>query len=155
MISKEMRDAKYQEYCQDPYKVEKYQKPGIYCIKINDIVAYVGLSRNMLQRIADHTLEIYDGRNHKTNKYRVLYDALMREECEVSFDVICFIAPGYEQEEIDKRLAEHEAIWIDYYKPPLNHQLPIVGDPKHRNTNPKAKTITLDEILYPDKVFNF
>ena len=95
MISREMREAKYEEYCQDPYKVEKYQKPGIYCIKINDIIVYVGLSRNMLQRLADHTLEIMDGRNHKTNKYRVLYQAMIREDCKVSFDVLCSIAPGY------------------------------------------------------------
>lgn len=155
MISKEQREAKYQEYCQDPQKVEKYQKPGIYCIKINDIIAYVGLSRNMLQRLADHTLEIMDGRTHKTNKYRVLYEAMQREECQVSFDVLCSVASGQDQNEIDAELAELEAEQIDYYKPPLNHQLPKVGDPKHRNTNRKAKTITLDEILYPDKVFIF
>lgn len=155
MISKEMREAKYEEYCQDPYKVEKYQKPGIYCIKINDIIVYIGKSRNMLQRLADHTLEIMDGRNHKTNKYRVLYQAMTREDCKVSFDFLCSVAPGMDQETIDKILAEHEALHIDYHKPPLNYQLPKVGDPNHRNTNRKAKTITLDEILYPDKVFIF
>ena len=57
--------------------------------------------------------------------------------------------------EVLEAMAENEAIWIDYYKPPLNHQLPKVGDPKHRDTNKKAKTITLDEILYPDEVFIF
>lgn len=150
MITKEQREAKYQEYCRDPYKVEKYQKPGIYCIKINDIIVYVGKSRNMLQRLADHTLEIEGGRTHKTNKYRVLYQAMQKEDCQISFDTLCIITPGYDQEEIDKRLAENEAIWIDYYKPPLNHQLPIVGDPNHRHTNKKAKTITLEEILCPE-----
>jgi hypothetical protein len=35
MITKEQREARYQEYCQDPYKVDKYQVAGIYCIKIN------------------------------------------------------------------------------------------------------------------------
>jgi hypothetical protein len=34
-MTKEQHDAKYEELCEDPYKVEKYQKPGIYCIKIN------------------------------------------------------------------------------------------------------------------------
>ena len=150
MISKEMREARYQEYCQDPYKVEKYDKPGIYCIKINDIIVYVGLSRNMLQRLADHSLEIEDGRNHKTNKYRVLYQATQHEDCQISFDCLLEVV-GETQEQIDKELKQQEAIFINSLKPPLNHQLPKVGDPEHRNTNHKAKYITLEEIIYPEK----
>ena len=155
MVSKEMREARYKEYCQDAYKVEKYQKPGIYCIKINDIIVYVGLSRNMLQRLADHSLEIEDGRNHKTNKYKVLYNAMVKEDCRVSFDVLFWIDEEKSQEEIDSIIAEQEAIFINALRPPLNHQLPHVGDPKHRDTNKKAKTITLEEILYPSEVFIF
>ena len=37
---------------------DKYEHPGIYCIKINEKIVYVGKSRNMLQRIAEHYVGI-------------------------------------------------------------------------------------------------
>ena len=32
----------------------KYDHAGIYCIKINDTIVYIGKSHNMLKRVAQH-----------------------------------------------------------------------------------------------------
>lgn len=36
----------------------KYEHAGIYCIKIDDKIVYIGKSKNMLRRIADHYVGI-------------------------------------------------------------------------------------------------
>jgi hypothetical protein len=58
MITKEAQDALYQDMCQDVYKRRKYKHPGIYCIKINGDIVYVGKSLDMLERLAGHILHI-------------------------------------------------------------------------------------------------
>lgn len=37
---------------------EKYEHAGIYCIKIDSTIVYVGKSRNMLRRVAEHYVAI-------------------------------------------------------------------------------------------------
>lgn len=151
-MTKEQHDALYEEYCQDPYKVQKYQKPGIYCIKINGQIVYIGKSTDMLNRLAGHTLEIMEGTNG--NKYKVLHDALMREDCQIDFDVL-YKSRKRNPDRIFEDIGEAEARFINEQMPALNYQIPTIGDYKHYKVNRKAKTITLDEILYPDKVFIF
>lgn len=144
---KEQQEALYEEYCQDPYKVEKYQKPGIYCIKINQQIVYVGKSTNMLNRLAAHSLEIQDGFWSKSNKYRVLYQAYIREDCQIDFD--CLYVSVEEGDKMLDDIGEQEARLINELRPALNYQIPSIGDYKHYTTNKKAKYITLAEILDP------
>ena len=50
----------------------KYEHPGIYCIKMNDKIVYIGKSRNMLERVAAHYVGIRCGTERK---YRILAEA--------------------------------------------------------------------------------
>ena len=36
----------------------KYEHPGIYCIKLDDQLVYIGKSKNMLWRVASHYVGI-------------------------------------------------------------------------------------------------
>ena len=47
----------------------KYERPGIYCIKLNDQIVYIGKSHNMLERIAAHYVGIKTG---SERKYRII-----------------------------------------------------------------------------------
>ena len=47
----------------------KYECPGIYCIKLNERVVYIGKSMNMLERIASHYVGVNTG---SERKYRIL-----------------------------------------------------------------------------------
>ena len=65
---------------------DKYEHPGIYCIKINEKIVYVGKSRNMLQRIAEHYVGIKAG---KGKKYRIMAEA-QRKGYSIDFDVLYY-----------------------------------------------------------------
>ena len=47
----------------------KYEHPGIYCIKLDDQIVYIGKSENMIRRIAEHYVGIKKGTE---KKYRIL-----------------------------------------------------------------------------------
>ena len=48
---------------------DKYDHAGIYCIKIDNIIVYIGKSTNMLRRVAEHYAAI---KGQETRKYRIL-----------------------------------------------------------------------------------
>lgn len=48
---------------------EKYDCAGVYCIKLNGEIVYIGKSLNMLERIAAHYVGIKKG---SELKYRIL-----------------------------------------------------------------------------------
>ncbi len=152
-MTKQEHDALYEEYCQDPQKVKKYKKPGIYCIKINGQIVYVGKSTDMLNRIAGHSLEIMEGTNG--NKYKVLNQAFQREDCKIEFDVL-YKSRKRNPDTIFEDIGEAEAKYINELRPALNYQIPTIGDYKHYTVNRRAKFITLAEILDPSaEVFIF
>ena len=64
---------------------DKYEHPGIYCIKINGKIVYVGKSRNMLQRIAEHYVGI---KAEKEKKYRIMAEAQRKPRLKIVFGVI-------------------------------------------------------------------
>lgn len=144
-MTKQQMDATVELFKQDPYKVQKYNHAGIYCIKINGQIVYVGKSLNMLERIACHYLEITEGTN-KTNKYKVLHKAFNSEECHIEFDVL-YNCRKKMKEAVEKEVGEAEAKFINQHMPVLNYQIPKVGDYKHYTVNKKAQIITLEEIL--------
>ena len=51
---------------------EKYEYPGIYCIKLDDQLVYIGKSKNMLERVASHYVGIRQG---SELKYRIIAEA--------------------------------------------------------------------------------
>ena len=130
---------------------QKYEHPGIYSISINEKIVYIGKSRDMLVRLAQHITNIkYD--LDKCNKYQVLRQAHNRGIV-IEFDVQ-YVSKKQNQDEIDRDIGEREAELINQYAPVLNYQLPLLEDYKHFKVNKKAKTITLDEIL-GNRVFVF
>ena len=102
---------------------EKYEHPGIYCIKIDDTVVYIGKSRNMLKRIANHYVNI---KTEAEKKYRIMAEA-QRKGHSISFDVLYYATartPSAIKEEIGKKEGEY----IRQYLPPLNTQIPKSED---------------------------
>lgn len=106
----------------------KYQQPGIYCIKLDDQIVYVGRSKNMQARIWQHIKSINDGSNE--NKYRVLHEARAQGQT-IQFDVLEYTA--------ESRLDERERYYIAKYNPKLNYMNP-------NGVNREAKTITYIEL---------
>ena len=86
---------------------DKYEHPGIYCIKINEKIVYVGKSRNMLQRIAEHYVGIKVG---KEKKYRIMA-AAQRKGHSIDFDVL-YYATGRTPSAIIEEIGEKEGEYI-------------------------------------------
>ena len=133
---------KWEEWLREQEGVEdKYHHPGIYSISIEDKLVYIGKSRNMLRRLAEHLYEICDNRYIKCNKYKVLRKAYF-QGLNVNFDVINVL-----QEQDDYYLSVLEALEINRQHPPLNYQIPKPQNPKSYTINKKASYITLEEII--------
>ena len=121
---------------------DKYNHPGLYCIKIAGKLVYIGKSLNMLDRISSHIVHIeYPQKSHK---YQILHQA--REKgYDVEFDVIYYSKAGWETVEQD--IGENEGRLIRYFRPALNYQIPKEGDYTHYTVNKRAKYVSLEEIL--------
>jgi hypothetical protein len=72
----------------------------------------------------------------------------------VSFDVL-YRSTGNNEATVLCQIGHQEAVWINQERPVLNYQIPGLDDYTHYTVNKKAKTITLEEILYPNEVFIF
>ncbi len=121
---------------------QKYGKPGIYSISIGDQLAYIGKSKNMLERIANHLVQIET--NSKSNKYRVLGQAIAAGR-KINFDVM-YYSPLLLEQEIEEDIGNKEGELIRQYLPPLNYQIPKKENFRKYECNKKAMTITLQEI---------
>ena len=120
----------------------KYEHAGIYCIKVDDKIVYIGKSGNMLRRIAFH----YAHTQMETEaKYRILSEA-RRKGHELGFDVLYY---AKSERYVDKQteLGEKEGEYIRQYRPILNTQIPKEEDWHKRDTNPLDAKKILQEIL--------
>ena len=98
---------------------EKYDKAGVYCIKIDNDIVYIGKSTNMLRRVAQHYVNI---KGQTKCKYRILAEA-SRKKHQISFDVLyCAKASGYKA--IEEEIGRKEGEYIRKHKPILNCQIP-------------------------------
>ena len=68
-------------------KEEKYKAPGIYCIKLDGRIVYIGKSINMIDRIAAHYVGI---QNCETLKYHIISKAATMLDCPIEFDVLYY-----------------------------------------------------------------
>ena len=101
----------------------KYRHAGIYCIKIDAEIVYIGKSANMLRRIAEHYVGIKTG---SEKKYRIIAEA-QRKGHPITFDVLYYA----KRKGIANQLAEigeKEGEYIRYHKPILNTQIPKAED---------------------------
>ena len=97
----------------------KYEHPGIYCIKLNDQIVYIGKSQNMLERIAAHYVGVKTG---SERKYRLLAEA-QRKGHSIQFDVL-YYAKETKWTEIIEEIGQKEGELIRQYRPILNTQIP-------------------------------
>lgn len=121
---------------------DKYDHAGIYCIKIDNIIVYIGKSTNMLRRVAEHYAAI---KGQETRKYRILAEA-QRKGHSINFDVL-YDAKARYASAIKEEIGEKEGEYIRANLPILNSQIPKAEDWHKYEINEIAKTITLSEIL--------
>ena len=102
---------------------DKYEKAGIYCIKIDDEIVYIGKSQNMLKRVAQHYVGI---QKQSELKYRILAEA-HRKGHTINFDVLYYAThSGYNA--VKDEIGTKEGEYIRQYKPTLNTQIPKETD---------------------------
>ena len=150
--SKQYKDEIKQQLAQNPDIKEKYRGAGIYSIKIDDILVYIGKSQDLLERVAEHIAEIQNIDQHSSNKYKVLAQA-QRMGHKVSFDIL-YYSPFTSGNEMLDDIGFNEGKYIREYLPFLNTQIPNENDYKKYTYNKRAKYITLDSILYEGKLKN-
>lgn len=94
---------------------DKYDHAGIYCIKIDDKIVYIGKSHNMLKRVAQHYVAI---KTQAKRKYRILAEA-QRKGHSINFDVL-YDAKQKRYDDITEEIGQKEGEYIRQYKPVLN-----------------------------------
>lgn len=121
---------------------EQFEHAGIYKISIDDQIVYIGKSKNMLRRLAQHYVGIQTG---SERKYRILAEA-KRHKHNVNFDVL-YDAVELTPRLIEEEIGEKEGEYIRAYLPVLNTQIPKADNWRKYDINKIASTITLAEIL--------
>ena len=98
---------------------DKYEHAGIYCIRIDDQIVYIGKSGNMLRRIAQHYAGIQMGTE---KKYRIMAEA-RRKGHNIGFDVLYYAKSRRYADKLAE-IGEKEGEYIRKYNPVLNTQIP-------------------------------
>ena len=101
----------------------KYEHAGIYCIKIDSNIVYIGKSFNMLKRISQHYVGIKVARKLK---YTILAKA-QRMGHSINFDVL-YYATQTSPAALEQEIGEKEGELIRRYIPALNTQIPKAGN---------------------------
>ena len=97
----------------------KYEHAGIYCIKIDNDIVYIGKSGNMLRRIAQHYAGIKMGTE---KKYRIMAEA-ERKGHPITFDVLYYAKSRRYADKLVE-IGEKEGEFIRKHNPILNTQIP-------------------------------
>lgn len=128
--------------------IEKYDKPGVYSITVDNEIVYVGKARNMATRIANHMFMINDA-SLKTEGEKFKYGELrraIRNDYIVTFDVI-YSSPLSSDDDnavIDDDIGPQEAKYINMYMPKLNKQIPNL-DNYHKYHNKSYEMLKIIE----------
>lgn len=144
--SKGMKDEIKAELKKDKMIKQKYHGAGVYCIKIDDIIVYVGKSKDLLERVAEHIAGIKYVDAKSANKYKVLAQA-QRMGYSINFDVL-YSSPFTLGDEMYDDIGFNEGRYIRQYLPFLNTQIPREEDYRKYEYNKRAKYISLESILY-------
>lgn len=132
----------YRKLCRNPKMVEKYGRAGIYSININGVIVYIGKSRNMLQRMAQHYVGVKTGKEHK---YRLMAEA-QRRGYPVGFDVL-YKARSVRKEDIEEEIGRVEGQYIRRYRPILNTQIPKEEDWRQYEYDGFAAGLTEEQFM--------
>ena len=123
----------------------KYEHAGIYCIKVDDSIVYIGKSTNMLVRVAQHYVGIKRGTE---KKYRILAE-LQRKGHSINFDVLYYASScGYEEKQSEIGIMEGE--FIRKHRPILNTQIPKADDWRKWDINEVDAREVLNLLLEKD-----
>lgn len=120
----------------------KYEHPGIYCIKLDGKIVYIGKSNNMLVRVAQHYVGIKKG---SEKKYRILAEA-QRKGHQIDFDVL-YDAKGQWNTETEEEIGSKEGEYIRLYLPVLNTQIPKAEDWRKWDVNAVDAREVLKQLL--------
>lgn len=120
----------------------KYEHAGIYCIKIDSDIVYIGKSGNMLRRIAQHYAGIKMGTE---KKYRIMAEA-ERKGHPITFDVLYYAKSRRYADKLAE-IGEKEGEYIREYKPILNTQIPKAENWERWNINEVDARKILQTIL--------
>lgn len=120
----------------------KYEHPGIYCIKLNNQIVYIGKSQNMLERIAAHYVGVKTG---SERKYRLLAEA-QRKGYPIQFDVL-YYAKDTRWTDIIEEIGREEGKLIRQYRPILNTQIPKEENWRQWEVNPVDAREVLRQLL--------
>lgn len=120
----------------------KYEHAGIYCIKIDNQIVYIGKSANMLRRIAQHYAGIQQGTE---KKYRIISEA-ERKGHPITFEVLYY---AKSRRRLDKlvEIGEKEGEYIRKFKPILNTQIPKAENWSNWDINEVDARAILQEII--------
>lgn len=121
---------------------EKYEHAGIYCIKIDDKIVYIGKSANMLRRIAQHYAGIKKGTE---KKYRIISEA-ERKGHPISFDVLYYAKSRRYADKLAE-IGEKEGDYLRKYNPILNTQIPKTENWERWDTKIVDAKSVLENIL--------
>ena len=102
---------------------QKYEHSGIYCIKINNKIVYIGKSMNMLRRISQH----YVGIKIKSNKKYKILAQLLQNGYNINFDVLYYSKEESYNIKFEE-ISNKESEYIRQYNPLLNTQIPKLED---------------------------
>ena len=120
----------------------KYEHPGIYSISFDGQIVYIGKSKNMLKRIAEHRVGIGLRSEHK---YEILQEA-MSHGYDIKFDVL-YYAKSKRTADLTEELGQKESEYIRLYRPVLNTQIPKADDWRKYSINKNAASVSLADIL--------
>lgn len=101
----------------------KYEHAGIYCIKLDNRIVYIGKSTNMLKRIAQH----YVGIKQETERKYQLLAQMQSEGHPIGFDVLYYASSTGYSDAIEE-IGYMEGVYLRQYRPELNTQIPKEGD---------------------------
>ncbi len=123
---------------------KSFKCAGFYGTYINDRLVYVGKSKNILRRMAQHWADITvpQGKEHK---YQVLAEAKNKGH-KIRF-LRLYEAKSSSEQELIEELGSKEGQYIRAKLPPLNTQIPCEDDWRSYTTNNSASTVSLYDIL--------
>ena len=98
---------------------QQFRHAGVYCIKANDEILYIGKSDDMLRRLAEHYVGI---KTRSEQKYDILA-TIKKRGYKVSFYVM-YDAVEWERAAIEEEIGKKEGELIRAHMPPLNTQIP-------------------------------
>lgn len=143
-----MKENKFYKEILQRYVKTKYTKPyldksGIYCIKIDGVIIYIGKADNLLKRILSHQVNTELGLpEHKYNVFR----GIIQQGYTLCFEVLEYVPNK-------KNLLIVEGKWIRKYMPIMNYQIPK-EDGIHYTVNPIAKKASAEMVIEHVKQYN-